>query len=191
MIADAESGPRAQGGAQRLRPLAYSAHATGRSCRALRAVIRTIAAFALLGGPPARAVEIVTLWDSAYVSARPGATVHLLLQADIRSGYVVVAQQARGAGLLPLSVKLNDDQYLKTGRPSFPTAEQRLVGARKVAAYASILHIMLPVTISPQAPAGETTLSGELRYQACDDTRCMSPQTVPVVLVIDIERNGE
>jgi len=195
VIADADSGPRSHGGAQRLRPHVLSAHPTRRDCRAphpvIRLLTRAIALFALLAGSSARAAEIVTLWESAYVSARPGATVHLLLQADIRSGYVVVAQQARGPGLLPLDLKLSDNPYLKTGPPSFPTAQGSMVGERKVAGYASTLRIMLPVTISPRAPAGETVLSGELRYQACDGTRCLSAQTLPIALVIDIQQKRE
>jgi DsbC/DsbD-like thiol-disulfide interchange protein len=195
VIADADSGPRSHGGAQRLRPHVLSANATRRDCHAPRTVIRrltrAIALFAVLAGSSARAAEIVTLWESAYVSARPGATVHLLLQADIGSGYVVVAQQARGAGLLPLSLKLNDSQYLKTGPPSFPTAQASMVGERQVAGYAATLRIMLPVTISPQAPAGEIVLSGELRYQACDEARCLSAHTLPIALVIEIQPNRE
>ncbi len=148
---------------------------------------------ALLACTLAHADDIVTLWDTAYVSVRPGTTVRLILLADIHPGYVVVAHQAQPDPLAPLTLQVGGAPYLTPGRPTYPAAEQGPVegGTLRVPVNSATLRIALPITVSPQAPAGETMLEGELRYQACNTWRCLPPRALPVQLVLDIKRGAE
>ncbi len=41
--------------------------------------------------------------------------------------------------------------------------------------------------VPDQAPSGEITISGKLRYQACTDKLCLPPKTVPVTLTVTIQ----
>ena len=181
--------------APRLIRLAVAATAGLPSRRAIIAPVKpTLALLAVLFAcAAAHADDIVTLWDTAYVSVRPGTTVRLILLADIAPGYVVVAHQAQADQPIPLTLQVERTAYLTPGSPTYPVAEQGAVegGTLRVPVYSATLRIALPITVSPQAPAGETMLEGELRYQACNTWRCLPPRTVPVQLVLDIARGAE
>jgi len=52
--------------------------------------------------------------------------------------------------------------------------------------YEGEIEIKLPVKADAKASKGEQTVSGKLRFQACDEAVCYRPQTVDVVLPIEI-----
>jgi hypothetical protein len=141
-----------------------------------------------LACPPAQAQALVTLWDPAYVAVRPGARVEIMVIAEIRPGYVVIAQQARDADLQPLTLRFRPARQAVVGAPRYPDAQEAYVDAdrRKLPTHAGMLRIAVPVTVSKQAPPGEITLQGELRYQACVELRCSATRTLPVQLTIDV-----
>jgi hypothetical protein len=152
--------------------------------------------FALLcaaAGVPAGAQSIVALWDPAYVAVRPGASVQIMVIADIRPGYVVIAHQATDAQLLPLTLHFPATRGVTVGAPRYPAAQDARVDAdrRTVPTYARTLRIAVPIAVSKRAPPGELTLQGELRYQACVAQRCTAPRTLPVKLTLDVQPAGE
>lgn len=56
-----------------------------------------------------------------------------------------------------------------------------------VPVYLGRVRITREITFGPEnavrplvTPAGELTLKGSLRYQACDDRKCYLPETVPL-----------
>jgi hypothetical protein len=138
---------------------------------------------------PAGAQSIVALWDPAYVAVRPGATVQIMVIADIRPGYVVVAHQARDAQLLPLTLRFPATRGVTVGALRYPAAQDARVDAdrRRVPTYAGTMRIAVPITVSKRAPPGELTLRGELRYQACVAQRCTASRTLPVQLTLDVQ----
>lgn len=137
---------------------------------------------------PAQAQALMTLWDPAYVAVRPGASVEIMVIAEIRPGYVVIAQQARDANLQPLTLRFRPARQAVVGAPRYPAAQEARVDAdrRKLPTHAGVLRIAVPVTVSKQAAPGEITLQGELRYQACVELRCSATRTLPVKLTIDV-----
>jgi hypothetical protein len=136
---------------------------------------------------PAHAQAIMRLWDPAYVAVRPGASVEIMIIAEIRPGYVVIAHQA-SADLQPLTLRFRPTPRAAVGAPRYPAGQEARVDAdrRKILAHAGTLRIAVPVTVSKQAKPGEVTLQGELRYQACVELRCSATRTLPVKLAIDI-----
>ena len=130
----------------------------------------------------------MTLWDPAYVAVRPGASVEIMVIAEIRPGYVVIAHQASDADLQPLTLRFRPTRQAVVGAPRYPAAQEAHVDAdrRKLPTHAGMLRIAVPVTVSKQAAPGEMTLQGELRYQACVELRCSATRTLPVKLTIDV-----
>lgn len=59
--------------------------------------------------------------------------------------------------------------------------------------YTGRIRFRVPVTVSADAPAGSTTLTLSVETQACDDSRCLPPQTTTlhVPLQIDPEASDE
>ena len=138
---------------------------------------------------PARAQSIVALWDPAYVAVRPGASVQIMVIADIRPDYVVVAHQAADAQLAPLTLRFPAMRGVAVGAPRYPAAQDARVDAdrRSIPTYAGTVRIAVPVTVSKQMPPGELTLQGELHYQACVELRCTASRTLPVRLTLDVK----
>jgi hypothetical protein len=137
---------------------------------------------------PARAQSIVALWDPAYVAVRPGASVQIMVIADIRPDYVVVAHQAADAQLAPLTLRFPATRGVAVGAPRYPAAQDARVDAdRRRSQPTRPLRIAVPVTVSKHTPPGELTLQGELRYQACVELRCTASRTLPVRLTLDVK----
>lgn len=141
-----------------------------------------------LGCVPAHAQALLRLWDPAYVAVRPGASVQIMVIADIRPGYVVIASQAGDSGLQPLALRFGPVSSVTLGAPRYPSAQESHVDTdrRKVLTHSGTLRIAVPVIVSKQAPPGAVKLEGELRYQACIELRCSATRTLPVKLTIDV-----
>jgi hypothetical protein len=151
--------------------------------------------FCVLGCSPACAQAIVKLWDPAYVSVRPGASVEVMVIAEVRAGYVVIAHEAEDKTLQPLTLRFSAPRQTVAGTPGavvgtprYPPGQETRVDAdqRKVLAHGGRLQIAVPVSVSKQAAPGELTLQGELRYQACVELRCSATRMLPVKLTLDV-----
>jgi len=137
---------------------------------------------------PVRAQAILKLWDPAYVSVRPGASVEIILIAEVQGGYAVIAHDAEDSALQPLTLRFRPLRQVVVGTPRYPAGQPTHVDAdrRKVSAHVGRLQIAVPVSVSKQTQAGELTLLGELRYQACVELRCSATRTLPVNLTLDV-----
>jgi hypothetical protein len=85
-------------------------------------------------------------------------------------------------GYIAIELKLDQDAAVTAaGKPKYPAGEKLFMPALKETqlVYAKPFRITQNVTL-PRAPRGPLTIKGTLRYQACDDTICYKPTTVPV-----------
>lgn len=142
----------------------------------------------LLACSSARGQAILKLWDPAYVAVRPGASIEVMVIAEVRVGYAVIAHEAADATLQPLTLRFRPARQATFGSPRYPAGQETRVDVdrRKVPAHAGTLRIAVPVTVSKQAPPGEMMLQGELRYQACIELRCSAIRTLPIKLTLDV-----
>ena len=102
--------------------------------------------------------------------------------------------------LIPISVSLEADASFKAHPPKFPKAEpyffEPLNETQLV--YSKPFRIVQDVTIAATLSARELTrkdgaaltISGTLRYQACDDKVCYMPQSLPVSWTISLKPPG-
>ncbi|WP_163981336.1 DUF255 domain-containing protein [Roseiconus lacunae] len=58
---------------------------------------------------------------------------------------------------------------------------------RELAIYSGTLEIEIPFSIEPVAAGSAESIQLELQFQACDDMRCLQPQTLSGTLRIDIQ----
>ena len=81
---------------------------------------------------------------------------------------------------------------MRAHEPRFPPSERYLFTPlnEEQRVYSKPFRIALEVTIPvtpatrEQARSGTLTLTGTLRYQACDDTVCYRPTTVPLTWTV-------
>jgi hypothetical protein len=133
---------------------------------------------------------VLRLWEERYLTVRAGATVHMVLHASVREGYVVVAQPDKRGKLLPLSLKMEPPEQLKLGSPVYPDAEPAKLqgGAIDAQVYRGTIAIRLPVTAPAKVDPGPHGVKGLLQYQGCDAVRCQPPMAIPIELTITIRQ---
>jgi hypothetical protein len=137
--------------------------------------------------------ELVTA--KAYLSTDklvPGKTCRVAMVVDVKEGWHINANPPSSENLVPtvLSVKstlgsaLKDVQYPKG-------AALRVQGFDKpIAIYEKQVKIYGTLEV-PQNAAGAEEFQLLLRYQACNDTRCMAPKTITLKGTLPIARPGE
>ena len=85
---------------------------------------------------------------------------------------------------IPVTLSIDAHEGLKALVPTFPPPEkyffEPLTETQLV--YSKPFRVVQEVTV-PRA-GGTVTLTGTLRYQACDDKVCYMPQTVPVSWIV-------
>ena len=86
-------------------------------------------------------------------------------------------------GYIAITLTLDADAPVRvSGKPKYPAGEKLFMPALNETqlVYGKPFRITQEVTIHATAPTGPLTIKGSVRYQACDDTICYRPMTVPV-----------
>jgi len=133
--------------------------------------------------PHAAAKAYVMYTDEAQtIAANKPATLELLFQ--VLSGYHINSHTPGSDFLIPTVVTLAPAAGIKTRDPHYPSGTPYSFDfdpGTKLDVYAGEFIIRLPVVAS----AGEHTLEGTLKYQACDNASCYPPRTVPLKLLFN------
>ena len=153
--------------------------------------LAALAVLAALGGAPASAyaIEVVTVVSPSGVQLRVGASTRVVLQVVVNPGYHVQANPVENPSLIPITLKIDGAKDISVGAPLYPAAKRlRLPGdSQDLVVYDGSFAIGVPLEVARDATAGRTvTLSGSLRYQACDDSHCLFPVTLPIALSIAV-----
>jgi DsbC/DsbD-like thiol-disulfide interchange protein len=109
-------------------------------------------------------------------AGKPGV---LELRFQIMQGYHVNSHTPKSQLLIPTAVTLQPANGVKVGALEYPAGKSYSFSfdpGTKLDVYAGDFIVKLPVV----AAAGEHTLDGTLRYQACDNASCYPPRNVPV-----------
>jgi hypothetical protein len=130
---------------------------------------------------PAKPKSYITYIAEAQTIAA-GKRGVLQLRFQITPGFHVNSHTPKSDTLIPTALTLQsaagvkaDDLVYPPGLPfsfSFDPKE-------KVDVYAGAFIVKLPVV----ATAGEHTMDGTLKYQACDNASCYPPRTIPVKIL--------
>lgn len=138
--------------------------------------------------------HLVLTTSSSEASAAPGARVSLIARIAPKPKMHVYAPGQQE--LIPISITLDADPGFETHPPVFPKAETYFFAPLEETqlVYSKPFRIAQDVTIARTAAVRERaraagasiTITGTLRYQACDDTVCYMPQSVPVSWTINL-----
>ena len=143
--------------------------------------------------PPSGVVVEIDSLPGFRVAA--GETRRVSLPIRIAAGFHVQANPASNEFLVPLELQLNrdDSDSLVSLRTLYPEPDKlRLRGASEdLLTYHGGIELTLEIDIHPDAPLGPRSWSGQLRYQACDDRRCLFPTSAVFTLEFVVSAPGE
>jgi DsbC/DsbD-like thiol-disulfide interchange protein len=138
--------------------------------------------------PPAKnAVDTAHLTVStgaapAAAGMRAGASTTLTLFVDISlkpKMHVYAPGEKEG---IPVSLSIEPSPDLKAAPPQFPPPQKYFFQPLKLTqlVFSKPFRITQPVTLAGPLAGRTLTIKGTLRYQACDDTVCYLPKSVPL-----------
>lgn len=149
-------------------------------------------AAAASGGVSPIETKHLTVTVAPVEAAPPGARVSLALDVTPRTGMHVYAPQQKD--YIPISLTLRPLPGVRASAPRFPRPESVRIEAldETQQVYSRPFRIVQEITLPSGARAGsEVTITGTLRYQACDNTICYLPVSVPVAWTIALKRAAQ
>jgi DsbC/DsbD-like thiol-disulfide interchange protein len=106
----------------------------------------------------------------------------LELRFQIVPGFHINSHTPNSQLLIPTALALDPAPGVKLGALVYPAGEPYSFPfdpGVKLDVYAGSFIVKLPVV----AAAGDHTLEGTLKYQACDNASCYPPKTLPVKII--------
>lgn len=106
----------------------------------------------------------------------------LQLRFQLMPGFHVNSHTPKSETLIPTAITLQPTAGVKADEPAYPPGQPFSFSfdpKEKVDVYAGAFTVKLPVVAAP----GEHTMDGTLKYQACDNTSCYPPRTLPVKIL--------
>ncbi|HYV57640.1 MAG TPA: cytochrome c biogenesis protein CcdA [Candidatus Nitrosopolaris sp.] len=104
------------------------------------------------------------------------------VEATIAPGWHVNAHLPRDGFLVPTTLTLEPPPGVEAGEVVYPEPVERelaFAGGRRAVLYEGTLRMTAPLV--GNAAAGAAPFRAQLRYQACDATRCLPPRTLTLV----------
>ena len=127
----------------------------------------------------------VTTSSSASSAAR-GSKVSLFLDIVPKPGIHVYAPGAKD--YVPILLTLDPQPGVTFTALKYPKSELLEFAGEKVPVYQQPFRLVEDVVVGRAPKAGSTlTLTGVVKYQACDDRVCFIPATVPVHWTIAVK----
>ena len=126
---------------------------------------------------PTKRSYVTYIADAQSIPAGQRAELHLRFQ--LLQGFHVNSHTPKSPSLIATALTLTPAAGVKPGDPVFPPGQPfsfSFAPKEKVDVYANSFTVRLPVV----AAAGAHTMDASLRYQACDNSSCYPPRTIPV-----------
>ena len=122
---------------------------------------------------------------SSATTAAPGSKVSLFLDITPNPGIHVYAPGAKD--YLPIAVRIDPYPGVTVGPVKYPKSDTMVFDAERVPVYEKAFRLVDEVSLASSLKTADTvTLTGTLKYQACDDHICFLPASVPVSWTIKV-----
>lgn len=141
----------------------------------------------LLSSAPSAARHLSVSTSASATTVKPGAKAVLFVDVSPNPGIHVYAPGAKG--YLPIALTLEAPSGVKVGRLAYPKSEIYFFVElnERMPVYQKPFRLSQDVVIAPASKAGTTvTVTGTVKYQACDDKVCFAPVSVPVAWSLNV-----
>jgi DsbC/DsbD-like thiol-disulfide interchange protein len=141
------------------------------------------------GGDPVTTRHLTIATSASQEAVAPGGRVALNVDIAPKPSMHVYAPGQKE--YIPISVTLAGNAAVKPAAITFPTPEKREVkelGETQLV-YSKPFRIVqnIAITKSPSPKAGPLTVKATVKYQACDESMCYAPITVPVAWTLTVK----
>jgi len=109
------------------------------------------------------------------------------LPLELRPGYHVNSNTPSDEYLIPLRLTWNPGPLAASGFTfPQPRMEKYSFSEKPLSVFTGDFQIVTHFKASANAAPGPATLTGKLRYQACNNSMCLPPKTLDVSLQVEI-----
>ena len=132
---------------------------------------------------------------TAYLSVdrlTAGSSFRIAVVIDLTKPWHVNANNITAEGLIPTTLTFQPPPFVAIDRIVYPPGARTKVGwsDEPVALYTGHAVIFADARVNTDAKPGPVKIGGSLRYQACNDTLCIAPKTVPVAIETEVAPAG-
>jgi len=148
-------------------------------------------AYAQFGNQPDVLSTEVVLEQSGVA---PGGELRAAVVASVVEPYHINAHEPLEEFLIATVLTLEPPDGITVVEIVYPEAENKNFSFspdQPVAVYDGQVPIGVVFRVDGNVPAGERSVPGRLKYQACDDTQCLAPKTVEVTIPLTVLAEGE
>jgi DsbC/DsbD-like thiol-disulfide interchange protein len=121
--------------------------------------------------------------SSTPATATPDRRVVLNVDVALKPRmHVYAPDQPKGQDYLPIALTVTEGDGFRLEKPRYPSSEKFFFAPLKETqhVYSKPFRITQPIVLTRDSASEPLTITGTVRYQACDDALCYVPQTVAV-----------
>lgn len=139
-----------------------------------------------LGGADEEGVS-VSSWLSLDRLA-PGTEFRVALVLDLKGSWHVNAHDVTSKMQIPTVLTWESTSGIEVGKVTYPAGKNLKVGwsDEPLKLYEGRAVMLTRARVLDDAKPGPLTIRGSVRYQACDDHRCLAPVSVPVAVTTEV-----
>lgn|ERR1700691_2041812 len=136
----------------------------------------------------AQAVNVLHFDPPPPLRAKVGTAVEAKVPLSLQEGYHVNSNKPSDEYLIPLQLTWSKGVLEPAGvvypKPRFE--KYQFSPDKPLSVFSGSFELVAKFTVPANAPAGPAAMSGKLRYQACNNTMCLTPKNMDVALQVDI-----
>lgn len=124
--------------------------------------------------------------------AKAGTTVEARLPIEMQAGYHVNSNMPLDQYLIPLRLTWDKGVLEPVGvefpKPVVEKYQAPGTPATTISVFTGKFEVVSKFKVPADAKQGPTTITGKLRYQACNNVMCLQPKNLDVALQVDVIR---
>jgi len=136
----------------------------------------------------AQAVNVLHFDPPPPLKAKIGSTVEARVPLSLQEGYHVNSNKPSDEYLIPLQLTWSKGVLEPAGvtypKPRFE--KYQFSPDKPLSVFSGNFELVAKFTVPATAVPGPAAMNGKLRYQACNNTMCLTPKNMDVALQVDI-----
>jgi hypothetical protein len=115
-----------------------------------------------------------------------GESLDLTLTLDMEPGWHIQSARPSRPDLVATSVDLGLAEGLTPGEMRLPEGSVQPLGGERLSVYTGRATVRFTLTAAKDAPTGVAPVVLRVRHQACDERRCLAPESAELSFVLEV-----